>query len=192
MRREILQHAVDDAPKPARSKASLAGRLVDGDDPSDFKRCGGFLLSAFSFVGRVAENFKLRLHQLQFSAALLLHFSVQRDKLTGLEAVPQISAVEPDALQSASALAGGHLENGHAAGAEQSRGADFRDDRGHLARAQFGNSTRVHAVFVAEGQVVKQIVDRADALGAQHLGQARADALYVLDRGGKLQHRQRC
>ena len=53
---------------------------------------------------------------------------------------------------------------------------------------QFGNSTRVHAIFVAEGQVVKQIVDRMDALGAQHLGQARADALYILHRGGKLQH----
>ena len=141
-----------------------------------------------ALVGGVAENFELRLHELQISAALLLNLAVKGYKLPGLETVAQISGVEPDALQAASALAGRHLKNGHAAGAEQARGADFGDDRGHLSRAQFGNSTRIDAVLVAKGQVMKQIVDGTDALGAQHFGQTRADALYILDRGGQLEH----
>jgi len=188
LRREIFQYGVDDAPKPARCKPSLPGRLVNGNDPADFKRSGGFLFSPLGFVGRVAQNFELRLDQLQFPATLLFYFAVKCYKLPGLKAVTQIRGVKPDTFQSASALAGCHLKDGHAAGAEKSRSADFRDDRGHLAYAKLRNPTRVHAVLVAEGQVMEQIVDRVDALGPQHLGQARADALYILDRGGKLEH----
>ncbi len=124
--REIFQNAVDDAPKPARGQAALAGRLVDGHDPADFERGCGFLLCAFGLVGGIAENFELRLDELQISAALLLHLAVKGYQLSGLEAVAQIGGVEPDALQAASALAGRHLKNGHAAGAEQARRCGLR------------------------------------------------------------------
>ena len=118
--RKILQNAVDDAAEPARRQAALAGGLVNGDDAADFERRGSFLLARFSLVGGVAENFKLGLHQLQFTAALFFHLAVKGHQLSGLEAVAQISRIEPDALQAASSLPGRHLKNGHAAGAEQS------------------------------------------------------------------------
>ncbi len=186
--RKILQHAVDDAPKPARSEATLPSRFIDRDNPADLQRGGCLLFSCFGLVGGVAKNFKLGLHQLQFSTALLFDLAIKRDELSGLEAVSKIGAVEPDTLQPASTLPGGHLEDRHAAGAEQARGADLGDDCRHLSHAQLGNSAGVHAIFVAEGQIMKQIVDSVDALGTQHLGQARADALNVLHRGGQLEH----
>ena len=133
-------------------RRALAGRLVNGDDPADFERGSGLLLSPFGLLGGVAENFKLRLNKLQISTPLLLNLSVKGHKLPRLETVLQISGVKPDALQAASALAGSHLKNGHAAGAEQARGTDFGNDCGHLSRAKFGNPPRVYAVFVAKGR----------------------------------------
>ncbi len=69
-RREILQRRVQDAPKPARGQAALPGGFVDGDDSPDLERVGGFLLlsSARGPIFGVAQDFKLRLHQLQFAA----------------------------------------------------------------------------------------------------------------------------
>ena len=52
--RDILQQTVDDAAKPAWGQAALSGRLVDGDDPADFERGSGFLLSPFTLFGRVS------------------------------------------------------------------------------------------------------------------------------------------
>ena len=62
----------------------------------------------------------MRLHQLQLAAVMvLLHFAVESHQLTGFETVAQIGGVKPCALQPDSALAGSHLKNRHAAGAEQ-------------------------------------------------------------------------
>ena len=97
--------------------------------------------------------------------------------------------VEPDALERVAPLADGHFENGHAAGAEEAEGADFGDDAGHLAGAELANAARVEAIFVAEGQVVEQVFDRADAFFQQDLGKSRADAFDVLNVGGELEHR---
>ncbi len=125
---------------------------------------------------------------MQFSAAFLFHLAVESDQLARFEAVAQVSAVEPDALQAGPALAGRHLEDGHAAGSKQARCPDFGDDRGHLAYSKFGDAAGIYAVFVAKRQVMEQVVDSVDALCSQHFGQARADALDVLDRGRQLQH----
>ena len=77
----------------------------------------------------------------------------------------------------------------HAAGAEEAEGAHLGDDAGHLADAQLADAARIQPVFVAEGQVVEQVLDRADALLQQDLGEARADALDVLHVGGEIEHR---
>ncbi len=77
----------------------------------------------------------------------------------------------------------------HAAGAEEAEGADFGDDAGHLAGAQFADAARIQPVFVAKRQVVEQVFDGADALFQQDLGKARADAFDVLNVGGEIEHR---
>jgi len=78
----------------------------------------------------------------------------------------QVAPVEPDALQSQPALAHGEFEDGHASRAQERRTADFGDHAGRLAGLQFIQAARVLAVLVAEGQVVKQVLGRLDALAA--------------------------
>ena len=90
---------------------------------------------------------------------------------------------------SCAALSDGELEDRHAAGAEQARVADFGDDRGHFSRAQFGDGARIQAVFVAEGQIVQQVIDGVNTFGGQHFGQAWANALDDTARSGRFQHR---
>src|SRR5689334_12397700 len=86
LRWKILQSGMDDAAKPARREPSLTGRLVNGDDPADFQRSGGFLLRV-ALLGRISQDFELRLHQLQLSAAILFHLAVKSHQLSRLEAV---------------------------------------------------------------------------------------------------------
>ena len=95
----------------------------------------------------------------------------------GAKLVLQVGGVEPDALQRVAPLADGHLEDRHAARAEQAEGADFGDDAGHLAHAQLADAARVQAVFVAEGQVVEQVFDGGDALLQQDLRRTSARCL---------------
>ncbi len=133
-----------------------------------------------------------RLDDLQLAAAIVgFHFSVQGHDLSGLELVPKIGGVEPDTLQARPPLSGCHLENGHAAGTEQSGIADLGDDGRHLSRTQFGDGARVQAVFVAEWQIMQQVVDGVDALARQHLGQAGADAFHILHGSGRIEHLKR-
>ena len=59
------------------------------------------LSSAPSSAG-VAQHLKLRLDDLQLSAArVLLDLAVERDQLAGLELILQVGAVEPEAFQAA-------------------------------------------------------------------------------------------
>src|SRR5712692_3881323 len=122
----------------------------------------------------------------------LFDLAVERQHLSGLEAVLKIGGVEPDTLQLCAALADRQLEDRHAARAKQSRVADFSNHRRHLSGAQFGDRTRVQPVFVAKGQVVQQIVDGCKALGPEDLGQARANAFHVLHWSGRFHHLKRC
>jgi hypothetical protein len=92
--------------KPAGGHAALPCRFVDGNDAAHFERCCGFVVRAVT--AGVAQHFKLRLHDLQLSAALVLFdFAVKCDQLPGLELVLQISGVEPEAFQLGSALPNG-------------------------------------------------------------------------------------
>ncbi len=118
------------------------------------------------------------------------HFAVQSHQHSGAELVLEIRGVEPDTLQGVAALANGHFEQRHAAGAEEAERAHLGDDAGHLARAQFADAAWVQPVFVAERQIIEQVLDRGDALFQQDLGKARADAFDVLHVGREIEHRK--
>ena len=82
------------------------------------------------------QNLELRLKDLEAVSAAVagLDFAIQRDQHSGTKLVLQIGGVEPDALQGVAALTDRHLEQWHAARAEQAEGAHFGYDAGHLAR----------------------------------------------------------
>ena len=134
----------------------------------------------------------MRLHDLEAMAAAIagLHFAVQSYQHAGAEFVLEIRRVKPNTFQRVAALADGHLEQRHAAGAKESEGADLGDNAGHLAGTQFADAARVEPVFVAKRQVVEQVLDVADALLQQDFGEARANALDVLHVGGEIEHRE--
>ncbi len=127
----------------------------------------------------------MRLHDLEAMAAAIagFDFAVQSDQHAGAKFVLQISGVEPDAFERVAALADGHFEQWHATGAKESEGTDLGDDAGHFAGAQLANAARIEAIFVAKGQIVEQVFDRADALLQQDLGELGADAFDVLHVG---------
>ena len=84
---------------------------------------------------------------------------------------------------------GNQLKDGHAIARAEYRGVtDFRDDGGHLAGAKFTNPARVQPVFIAERQVIEQVLDGGDVLLRQPLGNARAYALNEFDFCMKIQH----
>ena len=149
---EVLQHAVNDAAKPARGEPAIAGGLVDGDDAADFERLPLLLFVAGRLFGGIVQDLELRLHDLEAMSAAIagFDFAIQSDQHAGAELVLQIRGIEPDALQRVAALADGHLEERHAAGAKEAEGADLGDDAGHLARTQLANAARIQAIFVAE------------------------------------------
>ena len=107
----------------------------------------------------------------------------------GAKLVLKIRRVEPGALQRVAPLADGHLEDGHAAGAKEAEGADLSNHAGHFAGSELADAARIQAIFIAEWQVVEQILDGADALFQQNFGKARADAFDILDAGREFEHR---
>src|SRR5580765_3949563 len=191
---QIVERPAYDASKPARRKLALAGGFVDGNNASDFERGGGFflgLVGAAVFVD-IAEQFKLWLDNLQFAIAILFHFAVESDHLTGLEAVLKIRRVEPKALEAVASLSDRELKDRHSAGTKQAGIAHFGDDRGHLARAEFGNRARIEPVFVSEGQIVEEVVHRVQTLGGKYFGEPRTNPFDVLNRSGQFQHLRGC
>ncbi len=64
---EVLQHAVDDAAKPARGEAAIAGGFVDGDDAADLERLPLliFLVAVGRLLGRIVQDLELRLQNLE-------------------------------------------------------------------------------------------------------------------------------
>src|SRR5579863_9374157 len=77
---EIVQRGVDHATEPPRSQPSLPDGLVNRHNPANFERGGDFLLSSVerSLVTGLTHDFELRLHDLQFAAAIIrFHLSVE-------------------------------------------------------------------------------------------------------------------
>src|ERR1035438_2754703 len=190
---KALQHGVDHAPEPARGKTAIAGSFVNGDDATDLERLPlGFVASAVAVGSRIVQNLELRLDNFEAVASTIarFHLAVQRQQHAGAKLVLQVGGVEPHALQRVTPLADGHLEDGHAARAEQSEGAHLGDDAGHLAGAQLANATGIEPVLVAEGQIVKQVFYGADALLQQNLREPRPNAFDELYVGGEVEHRR--
>ena len=97
---------------------------------------------------------------------VLFHLPIEGKHLPRFEAITEVGGIEPEAAQAGPALAGGHVEDGHAAGTEQARVAHFRDDSSHFAGAKFGDAARIDPVFVTERQVMQQIVYSLKAFGS--------------------------
>src|SRR5689334_9630020 len=68
------------------------------------------------------------------------------------------------------------------------KGTNFRDDAGHLPWLEFRQGLRIGAIFITEGQVVQQVLDRVDTLLVEDSGHTRADALHVLNRRVQFEH----
>src|SRR5450631_4811127 len=133
---QIVERPTDNAPEPAGRELALAGRFVDGNNPSNLERsrCLLFGLVGASLFVDVAENLELRLHDLQVPVAILFDLAVERHHLSGLEAVLQIRGVEPQAFQLCAPLPDRQLEDWHAACAKQSRIADLGEHSRHFSR----------------------------------------------------------
>ena len=191
---EPLQHGVDHAPEPARRETAIPGSFVNGDDATDLQRLPLGLIARAVAVGcsRIVQDLELRLDNFEAVASTIarFHLAVERQQHAGAKLVLQVGGVEPHALQRVTPLSDGHLEDGHAARAEQSEGAHLGDNAGHLAGAQLANAARIEPVFVAEGQIVEQVLDRADALLQQNLGDLWPNAFDELYVGGEIEHRR--
>src|SRR5580698_6394540 len=113
---------MDRTTEPSRSQAALSNGFVNRDNPANLQRLGQLLFGGIrgAVLRRFFQDLELWLDDLQFTAAKVgFYLSIQSHHLSGLELVPKIRGVEPDALQSRPPLTGRHLENGHAAGAKQ-------------------------------------------------------------------------
>src|ERR1700733_2177794 len=164
---QIIQRGTNDAPEKARRK--LANRFVDGNDAADFERLSRFLFRSATRFGRIAQDFKLRLDDLQLAASLVaLHFAVECDHLSGLELVVKIRAMKPETLQAAASLSHRQLKDRHAARGKQSRVADFADHRGHFSGTQLGDPARIQPVFVAKWQIMQKTVYGLNALAPRN------------------------
>src|SRR4029077_15644659 len=125
----------------------VGGRFVNRNDAADFERLN--VLCAFqiklAFTACVIQKFELRLGDLQ--AATLPSFfdlAIKRDELAGLEAVAQVFAVEPDALEGGAPLPGHQFKDGHSVARAKYGGvADLSNHGGHFTGAQLGDAARV-------------------------------------------------
>src|SRR5262249_14597764 len=150
---------------------------------------GGQSVVRTFFRTAAVQNLELRLGDLQAAALpALLDLAVECNQLAGLEAVAQVFAVKPDALESRPALPGHHFKDGHLPGAKEPGVADLGDHRRHFARPELGDPTWVEPVFVTERQVVEQVFDGGDVLLRQPLGHTRAYAFDEFDFSMEVEH----
>ena len=100
---QVFNRGTDRAPKPARGKAS--DRFIDRHDATDLQRLSSLFGAVLAGVGGVAQYLELRIADLKLAGTrVLLHFPVQRDRLTELELVLQIGAMKPQAPQVSTSL----------------------------------------------------------------------------------------
>lgn len=179
-----------DAAEPAGGEARAPGGgaaegFVDGDDAVDFEH-GVFLI--WTTGGR--EELELRLDHFEAAGRGAGGFELAEEGDGGAEgeAVFEVGAVEPHALDGGGALADGHLEERHAGGAEESGTADLADDRGHGSGLEIRDGLGVEAVFVAEGQVIEEVFDGVEVAAGELGGDALADALDEAEGCRELEH----
>ncbi len=187
---EVFEDVPEDAAEPAGGEAGSPGGgaaegFVDGDDAVDFEH--GVLLVLRAWGGQELE---LGLDHLEAACggAGGFELAVEGDHGSEREAVLEIGAVEPHALDGGGALADGHLEEGHAGGAKEGGAADLADDGGHGAGFELGDGLGMEAVFVAEGEMVKEVFDGVEVAAGEFGGDAIADALDEAEGCGELKH----
>src|SRR5690242_7279842 len=113
---------------------------------------------AIHLLRAIRQDFNLRLADLQTASfPSFFYLAVKSEELAGLEPVAQVLAMKPDALERRPSLSRNHFKNGHRARAEHGSIANFGNHRGHFAWFEFGNSSRVQAIFIAEGEIIEQI-----------------------------------
>src|SRR5271165_2634835 len=172
---EILERGVDGAANLARAES--AHGFVDGNDAADFSGVESF----------GAEDFDLRINHFAAGRAQLVDFdfAVKDDLLTGLEASFEIAAVKEFAGERAGivlhekmidGVAAVHAADGLAAHDARANGVDIVG----LKIFDFGE---VGTVFVAKGQVVKEIVECVDAAFGEKFGALRAHTFDHADFG---------
>jgi len=196
---EILQRGIDGAANGARAEGGDA--FVDGNDAADF---GGidFLLRGrlVAFVrggGMIdaAKQLDLRIDHFDARRAHLVDFgfAVENEELALLEAPFEVAAVEKFAGE----LAGGILHKevvDRVASAHGAQGLAAHDASANGVDAVGLNVLDIgemHAVFVAERQIEKKIVERIDAAFSEEFGALGPDAFDHADFGGQGE-RHRC
>ena len=201
---ELFEDGPDDAAHPLGGELGAPGSgsaeaLVYGDDAAHFEH-GEFSVRAGG--SGLRQDLELGLDHFEapggraltgdrrggHGGARRFEFAVYGDHLAGLELVFEIGSMEPDALDGAEALAQGELEHGAAASAQKGRSADLADDGGHGAGNELGHRLRVEAIFIAERQVIEEILDCFDAAFGETFADALADTLDELYRGREFQH----
>src|SRR6267378_6454878 len=136
-----------------------------------------------------AEELDLRIDHFDARGAHFvdLGFAVEDEELALLEAAFEIAAVK----KFAGKLAGGILHEEMVNGVASTHGANglAAHDAGANGVDAVGLDVadvgEVDAVFVAEGQVMKEIVDGVEATFSEEFGAMRADALDHADFGGQ-------
>ena len=185
---EVFEDVPEDATAPAGGEAGSPGGgaaegFVDGDDAVDLERY-------IFFVGAAGGREKLELRLDHFEAASGgaggFELAVEGDHGAEGEAIFEVSAIEPHGLDGGGALADSHLEEGHAGGAEEGGATDLADDGGHGAGFELGDGLGMEAVFVAEGEMVKEVFDGVEVAAGEFGGDAIADALDEAEGCGEL------
>src|SRR5471030_1810246 len=172
-RAERLKDAVGDGAEDAGGE--FAGGLIDGDDAAGVQR--GL---AIVIVARKDFEFGVEHGELA-REAVELDLAEEGDLEAIAQHVGEIAAVEPLAEQDgAGGIGEAHFEEAQIAAAETGElgGTDFGYDRGHFAGGQLGDGLHVAAVFVAEGDVAKQVFHGEQRLGFQHGGAGGANSFY--------------
>src|SRR5215469_1364674 len=109
--RKVLESVVDYLAEPARGELLICRRLIDRHNSANFDGASsqGFSLLRRNLAirSRVQQQLELWLDHFKPSTPklALLNFSVERDRLSRLESVFEISSAKPQAMQSGATLA---------------------------------------------------------------------------------------
>ena len=169
-----LQQPEDHLALPARRQPRASQRFVHRGDPSHFQQPRLRILSFFR------QNLELRLNHFQIAAGpRWFHLSEHGHRLSRMEAVLQIRAVEPHALQRQASLAQGHFENRHAPRLKESRSPHFRNHAGRFARLQLIDAARILAVFITKGKVIEKVFGSLDVFRGELRRNVRSHSPHI-------------
>jgi hypothetical protein len=170
-----LQQVENHFALPSGCQPRSAQRFVYRRNPPHFEEKGFGILAFFG------QDLELGLDHFEIAAGPRgFHLAEYGHRLPGVEAVLEISSVEPQALQRQPSLAQCHFEDRHAAaGPEQCGSAHLRDHAGGLARFQFINAAGILPVFIAKGKMIEEVLGGLDVFLGKLRGHVRAHPAHV-------------